>query len=78
MENKIGLDSVALKLDNILERGSFIWLVENQLRMVICRWKYFKVLQAFITFMRSGCQEVQRINSQNIFHDRCPNEIVEY
>ena len=34
-ENRIGFDSEALNLDSKIERGSFSWLVEKQLGMVI-------------------------------------------
>ena len=50
-----------MNLDNKLERGSFILLVDKKLGMVICSWKEYKVLKTVSTIMELGCQEVQRI-----------------
>ena len=46
--------------------------------MVICICKESKLLQTVSIVMKFGCQEVQRRNGQNVFHVRCPNDIVEY
>ena len=47
--NQIGFDSEAMKLENKVERGSFIQLVGKWLGMVTCRWKDSKVFQSGIS-----------------------------
>ena len=52
--------------------------MEKKLGMVIFRCKDSKLLQIVSTAMLLGCQEVQKINGQNLLHVRFADYILEY
>ena len=63
-----------MKIDNQVYMGSFIWLENVLLGMVICIWKDSNMLQTVRTVINYGCQEVHRRNGQNVLLVRCPND----
>ena len=50
--NQKEFGSDKLPMNNDAERGSYVWLVDKTLGMLITRWKYSRILQTVSTIMK--------------------------
>ena len=65
-------------MKNDVDRGSYIWLVDKRLEMVITRWKDSRILQTVSTIMKPGIKTISRRVGSDIIEVTCPSDIVEY
>eukprot|EP00957_Ditylum_brightwellii_P081415 6192458-Ditylum_brightwellii.AAC.1 len=60
------------------DRGAYMCLVDDRVRMLITQRKDSKVLQAVSNVMQSGATTVTSHLDQEFFAVTCPNDIVLY